>query len=138
MSKNKFKKQKPNKGKKLKVQYKEELSPELQTPVFSLHLLNERYCISKCQRKEKADFADTLRKLGKMTWRELKQIGRHKLGYEKISRDSIRTSVPVNLKGDARFIAFRFSGKKPMVGYRDKNIFHIIWLDWNLSLYKHD
>jgi hypothetical protein len=58
-------------------------------------------------------------------------------GYERISRDAIRSGIPAHLKEDVNFIAFRFCGKAPMVGYRDENIFHVVWIDRAFSLYDH-
>jgi hypothetical protein len=37
----------------------------------------------------------------------------------------------------SKFIAIRFDGKRPMVGVRIKNIFYVIWLDRDFTLYAH-
>lgn len=37
----------------------------------------------------------------------------------------------------ANLLAFRFSGKKPMVGYRIRNIFYVLWFDAAFELYDH-
>jgi len=63
---------------------------------------------------------------------------RHKLGAEKIARNSIKARIPQHITEDINFfISLRFSGKAPMVGYRIKDIFRIIWLDAKFTLYKH-
>jgi hypothetical protein len=56
------------------------------------------------------------------------------LGYEKISKNSIRATIPSHIKDDVIFIAFRFYGKAPMVGYRKDLIFHILWIDRTFTL----
>ena len=61
-----------------------------------------------------------------MTWQEIINVPRHGLGHEIIPNDE-----SVNI------LAFRFSGQKPMVGYRQENVFYIIWLDRNFTLYDH-
>ena len=112
-------------------------APEQQKPIFSMQYLRKDYCLSACNKDEKAAFADTLHKLSQLTWNQINSSARHGLGYERISRESIRSSIPGHIKDDANFIAFRFCGKAPMVGYRDRNIFHVIWIDRSFSLYNH-
>lgn len=112
-------------------------SPEQQKPIFSLVYLRKDYCLSACNKDEKAAFADTLHQLSQITWNEISSSSRHGLGYERISRNAIRSGIPNHVKEDVNFIAFRFFGKAPMVGYRDENIFHIVWIDRAFSLYNH-
>jgi hypothetical protein len=60
-------------------------------------------------------------------------------GYEKIvNKKSINNGyLPVTIPEDASIIAFHFHSKKPMVGYRDRCIFHIYWFDRDFTLYDH-
>jgi hypothetical protein len=106
-------------------------------PTFCLWYIDRLYCISCCDHEEKAGFADTLLQLSQMTWNEIRSAHRHGLGGEKISRDAIKRPIPEHVTDDVTFIAFRFSGKKPMVGYRMKEMFHIVWLDRDFTLYDH-
>ncbi|BAZ81969.1 hypothetical protein PN497_16920 [Sphaerospermopsis kisseleviana CS-549] len=78
-----------------------------------------------------------MHRLSKLTWSQIHSQGRHQLGYEKISRDAIKAPIPKFITEDVNFIAFRFSGIKAMVGYRDGAIFYVIWLDRNFTLYNH-
>ncbi len=116
-------------------------SPELpdhNPPVFSLRYLDRgRYGLSACQQREKAAFADTLHKLSQLTWQELRLSQRHGLGYETIARQALRVPIPQHITDEVRFIAFRFYGKAPMVGYRVKELFYVIWLDRDFTLYDH-
>ena len=112
-------------------------SPEQQKPIFSLIYLQKDYSLSACTRNEKAAFADTLQRLSQITWNEISSSSRHGAGYERIRRNAIRSGIPPHLQADVNFIAFRFFGKAPMVGYRDENIFHILWIDRTFSLYDH-
>jgi len=126
-----------DKGRRFSAQTITQESPEQQPPYFSLRYVSNRHCITDCELHDKAAFADTLRKLSQLTWVELKQCRRHALGYEKISRSSISAGIPSHIKEDVQFIAFRYSGKKPMIGYRDGAVFYIIWFDDKFSLYPH-
>ncbi len=107
-------------------------------PVFCLRYLQDGFDLEACDQRQQADFAKALRKRSQMTWRQIWAADRHGLGAEKISRDSIKAPIPSHITEDVGFfIALRFSGKAPMVGYRIKDIFHIVWLDANFTLYKH-
>ena len=73
-----------------------------------------------------------------MTWAQLRQSPRDKLGYEKISRDSIRGGIPNVVTEDVDIIAFRFCDKAPMVGFRAQDgTFFIVWFDRRFRLYPH-
>lgn len=105
--------------------------------IFSLQYMSQNYCISRCEKSEKIAFVDQLKILGTITWQQATEAPKHGIGFEKIS--NIKEDIPTHLKGDkdVQFIAFRFDGKKPMVGYRKGEIFHIIWLDRAFTLYDH-
>jgi hypothetical protein len=73
-----------------------------------------------------------------MSWHEIKNAPKHGLGLEKISRASIKAPIPKHITEDVEyFIALGFSAKAPMVGYRIRNVFHIVWLDSKFTLYDH-
>jgi hypothetical protein len=137
-SKKKIKQPQKDRGNKLVTpDDKQETSPEKAPPVFSLRYLEGEYCITKCEKDDQAAFALKLLRLSKLTWSQIQSQDRHKLGYEKIARDAIKEPIPKFITEDVNFIAFRFSGMKPMVGYRDGAIFYVIWLDRNFTLYDH-
>lgn len=113
-------------------------STDKDMPAFCLKYIVDGFCISDCTPKEKAAFADTLRKLGKLPWQQLKQTQHHGLGSEKISREAILLPIPLAITEDVdEFIAFRFYDKAPMVGFRDGRIFHVVWVDRSYKVYKH-
>ena len=137
MKKNLKANQRQEKGKRISAREIVDLPPEQESPLFSLRYMNKDYSLSQCTKDEKAAFADTLYKLNQLTWSQINACPRHGLGYEKIARSSIRAPIPSHLKDDVNFIAFRFFGKAPMVGYRDGAVFYVIWLDRDFTLYPH-
>jgi hypothetical protein len=138
MGKNNNFKANQNKGNKIAPPIpSKEVSDLHKKPIFSLVHLQKDYCLSKCDKKEKAAFADTLHKLSQMTWQDILFSPKHGSGSEKISRNSIQTTIPDHLTEDVKFLAIRFCAKAPMVGYREQNIFQIIWIDRSFSLYDH-
>ena len=106
-------------------------------PTFCLRYVDRNYCITGCGTDDKAAFADKIRRLSQMTWNEIISAHRHGMGFETIPRNAIRSRIPSQITEDATLIAFRFSGLKPMVGYRAQSMFHIIWFDCSYNLYDH-
>ena len=91
--------------------------------IFSLEkVVDSDYCFSQLDKEHKAAFAESVFKRRLFTWGELKQISRHGLGFERISESSILTAIPPGIRDDVgdNFIAFRYHGKNPMIGYREK------------------
>ena len=135
-SKRKIKAQ-PNNGNRFIVEQPEDYNKMI--PLFSLERLqNGSYCFSKLEKDDKAAFADAIFKRKNITWTDIQNMDRHALGYEKIAINSINAPIPKFITEDeTNLIAFRFSGKKPMVGYRSKNIFYVLWFDHDFSVYNH-
>lgn len=107
-------------------------------PLFSLEYLDPKYCISKCEKDEKASFADTLRIIGQLTWNELIKGGKHQNGCETIRIEQIKRKKPLIITDDVKkVLAFRFHDRKAVVGHRIGRVFYIIWLDRDFSLYNH-
>lgn len=108
-------------------------------PVFSLERLQGGpFCLSTLDQEHKASFADAMYRRRQVSWRDLKQSGRHGLGFEKIPRHQIKAGIPRFITEDHDyFLAFRFKGQAPMVGYRVRNIFYVLWFDSSFELYDH-
>jgi len=115
----------------------EQINFDQRTPVFSLRHLSGGHCISQCENKDQLSFVDKIRIISQFTWAQIKNQHRHATGFEKLSRNAFNVGIPSHITEDQTLIAFRFSGKKPMVGYRDRDIFHIIWFDNDFSVYDH-
>lgn len=105
--------------------------------IFSLRHLQKSYCFSNCQPNEKQALADSLFKRREMTWLSISKEPKHGLGFEKISASSLNVTVPKLVPEGASILAFRFNGKAPMVGFKENNIFHILWLDRDYTVYTH-
>ena len=103
--------------------------------VFSLRYIQNSHCFSDCQPSEKQALAESLFKRREMTWKLIQRENRHGLGYEKISQ--LKVSLPKFVPKDASILSFRFAGKAAMVGFKEKNIFHILWLDRDYTVYNH-
>jgi hypothetical protein len=67
------------------------------------------------------------------------QQHRHKLGTEKIAKKIIKNApLPKFITDDFEyFLAFRYNGYCPMVGYRQRDVFFVLWFDHDFTLYSH-
>lgn len=112
---------------------------DLMPPVFSLERIQQSgYCLSDLCKEDKAAFADAIFKRKSITWSDIKKLDRHALGFEKIDKSSIKAPLPRFITEDMdHFLAFRFNGMKPMIGYRKQNIFFVLWFDKDFTLYAH-
>ncbi len=128
---------KPKQGKLVKSQ--EPPNYDKHPPIFSLQKLQPgKYCLSSLDQQHKSMFADAIFRRKSMTWNEIKQQDRHGLGAEKISKSSIKPAIPKFITDDLNdFLAFRYHGLHPMVGYRQKDVFFVLWFDLDFSLYNH-
>ncbi len=127
---------KAEQGKKVKTPSAVQ-GPKKEHLTVSLRYLRKSHCLSNCDQEEKAAFADQIRQLTQLSWMEIGQKPRHGLGYEKIARTSLSVQLPDHLTPDVNIIAFRFSGLKPMVGYKDGETFHVLWFDRAFDVYPH-
>lgn len=108
-------------------------------PIFCLRHIQAGYDIADCTPEQRMQLLEQLRNLSKLTWNEIRSAHRHGLGTEKIPTSIIKPAIPrPPATDDVTFLAFRFAGKAPMVGFRAGAAFRILWLDHNFSVYRHE
>jgi hypothetical protein len=130
--------QPPDSGRRISARALQQEGPSTDKlpPKFSFRYLDRSRCITRCTEEERLAFVSKMHLLSQLTWSQLRQAPKDGLGYEKIDRDSIRAGIPTAITEDVNFIAFRFHGKAPMVGYRsDDGTFYIVWFDRDFTLY---
>lgn len=112
--------------------------PEYDYPIFCLKHLHKDYNLDSCNDEEKKSLMEKLVQLSKMTWEDLRTSHRHGAGAEKIAVSSINPSCPSFITEEVDFLlAFRFQGKKPILGHRNRFVFHIIFIDRDFTVYNH-
>ncbi|TDO22762.1 hypothetical protein [Pedobacter duraquae] len=136
-TKSKLKGVKPTKGKLLKE--KEVVSIDaFQHPVFCFKYIHQDFDLNHCTADEKVALIEQIIRLSGMTWNDIKLAPKHGLGSEKITISAINAGLPEMLTEDVdHLLALRFLGKAPFVGWRNKFIFHIFYIDRGFTLYKH-
>ncbi len=99
---------------------------------------NSKYGFSKLSKEQKIDLINSIFKRRDKSWNDLNKSSRHNLGFEKIKIEEIRLERPRFLTEDTTLWVFRYTGSNhAMVGYRVRNIFYILWFDFDYTLYKH-
>lgn len=137
MSRKSIKRPNPSGGKNIVAPDQRSGSTNLLKPVFSFEYLVTSHSVDVCESDDRSALAVQLSKIGSLTWAELQGAHRHGLGYEKIAQTSMKVALPAIVTPDITLIAFRFNGKKPMIGYRSDQTFYILFLDSKYTCYKH-
>ena len=106
-------------------------------PVFCLRNLQAGYDVDDMQADDQCALIKRLRHLSKMEWAQVMNAPRHGAGGETIAKNSLSVAFPRGITDDVTLWALRFNGKKPMVGWRNGDVFHLLWLDHNFSVYNH-
>lgn len=108
-------------------------------PIFSLEKLQPgKYCLSMLDQEHKAMFSEAIFRRKSISWSQIKQLPRHGLGTEKITKSCIRAPIPKFVTEDLDgFLVFRYMGLNPMVGYRQRDIFFVLWFDHDFTLFDH-
>ena len=111
----------------------------LMPPIFSFEKMvdGSGYSVNCCDSEHQAALSKRLFLLSRHKWREIVQAPRHGIGTEKISKDAIKAAIPPSITEDVTFLALRYKGKNPMVGYRDGRTFYVLFIDKDFTVYPH-
>lgn len=104
-------------------------------PHFSFCHLAPGFGVADCQQAQKAEFAQRLQELSGLTWGDINQAPRDGFGTEKIAQGSVRPAIPSHLSPDVNLLSFQFGGGSRIIGYRDHQVFHVVWIDPNHRVY---
>jgi hypothetical protein len=107
-------------------------------PIFCFKYLHQgEFGVESCEVHDQAALLKRLNKLSQMSWQQINTAQRHGLGWEKICQSSVKAGIPGHITPDVDFLAFRFSGLAPFIGYRNLAVFHILFIDSKFNLYNH-
>ncbi len=133
----KLKNRPPDQGGKIKTKDSDAPNYDALAPAFCLKHVRGDYCVTKCSDEDKIALIEKIHGFGKFTWAQIKCQNRHTWGCEAIPRNAIRAAIPSVITEDVTILAFRFNKLAPMVGFREREVFHIVWLDREFTLYDH-
>lgn len=141
MGKPKFKKkQKTSASKFLKAEPKATIDYDAKHPIFSFEKMQDRsgHSVSCCDREDLYHLLKRIYMLNRLPWRDIRQASRKGYGVEKIARSAIKYAVPTTVTDDNDYFhALHYSGKKRFIGYKVQQVFYILWIDHNFSVYDH-
>lgn len=107
------------------------------TPVWCLNCTNDAdHGLAKLDRLQKSGtFLEAIHTRSAITWKEINTAPKTGLGWEK--GDFIQRNRPTMALGKTLMI-FRMQGNQGrIVGFREGRVFNIVWIDSDLSLYRH-
>lgn len=135
--KGKIKSPTPTKGERFEAQEAPDWNEH--PPIFSLEKIqNGKYCFSQLPDECKIAFATAQFNRRNHPWKEISQMPKHGYGTEKIPKDQIKATMPPFVTPDVKdFLVLRYHANRPMVGYRKRDVFYILWFDHNYTLYDH-
>lgn len=124
-------------GKKFQIPPTVEM-PDFDYPIFCFKHLHKNHDLDKCDDPEKKSLMEKVVKLSQLSWQDIQNAPRHGLGTEKIAISSIKPKCPPFITEDVSFLlALRFDGKKPILGHRNRFVFHVIFIDRDFTVYNH-
>jgi hypothetical protein len=106
-------------------------------PAFCLHYLDTNFSLNRCTKEQKVDFANTIHTLGQKTWSDIFKCHRHHGGCETISLKKKHKDRLPKIAEKLPVLSFRCFGMYPMLGFRKRKFFYIVWLDPKGEIYKH-
>ena len=106
-------------------------------PVFSFWHMRYRGdgCLSQCEIPARAAVALKLLKISQLTWRDIINAPREGNGFEMMSQESLKVSVPSTISPDVKMMIFRFSGAGRFAGFRENDVYHIALISEDHDLY---
>lgn len=109
------------------------------TLVFSFEKMQSRtgYSVKECDVGVRAALANKLFELGQLTWSQIVENDRKGgMGHEKMDKDELRAPVS-HISEAVKILVFRFFSEYRLLGYREGRVFHILFVDSKLTIYKH-
>jgi len=93
-------------------------------------------CIDACEKDNIARAHARLRAMSTMTWQQITQAPREGFGHELIPRDQL--TCPCELTKDVvEVLSFRYSASERIIGHREGQFLHILWISHGGNAYPH-
>ncbi len=100
------------------------------TPKFCLaHLAPSFGIVDLPEDRQRSEFAKSIERLSKMTWRQIRLAYKHGNGSEPLPKNQILRNIPERFADQEKFVVLRYDGNLPMVGVRIEDTFHVIWVE---------
>ena len=131
-------------GKYEKEEEKPKFSSSPPSVTFSFkYICQNDYSPARCSYPQLKSFNDKLRMLSSLSWSAIDSSPRETNGYELLSKNILKRTVPSAAPNISNVMVFRFgggSGSKNsgrIAGYKADHIFYVLFVDPKLDLYDH-
>lgn len=124
-------------GPKLKAHGTTDADHNSRCPDFCFHYTSTSgFSVEDCDAKAKIALIDALWQRSRMTWAEITNAPRQGLGTEKIPRHALRVGIPAGITDDVNvFLVLRFGAARRLIGFRERSVFHVVWVDPKHAVY---
>lgn len=115
-------------------------NPDDLPPAFSFEKMQDGSgsSFNCCQDDDRLYMAKRIFMLSRMPWKQIRGGSREGFGSEEIPRSSIRLGIPNSVTEDVTYFhSLHYVAKKRFVGYRVGQVFYVLWIDHDFSVYKH-
>lgn len=109
-------------------------------PAFSFEKMQDcsGNSLNCCEDADRVSLVKRIFMLSREQWKNIRLAPASGLGAEQIPRYRIKPPIPNVVTEDvSSFTALHYQGKKRFIGYRVGQIFYILWVDHNFSVYDH-
>lgn len=111
-------------------------------PIFCFKHLHRDYDLERCSSGDIKFTKALLQKIRTLTsqrWVDINLLNRQHGGFEKIQRTQLSPPPAGTITEDVEeVISFYFAGDRArLIGHKDESIFHVLYIDTSLSVYKH-
>lgn len=116
-------------------------NPDLFPPAFSFEKMQDGSgnSFNCCQDDDRLSLAKRIFMLSREPWRKIRGASNKGLGSEEIPRSRIKRPVPATVTDDVDYFhSLHYTGHKRFIGYKVGQIFYVLWVDHNFSVYKHE
>ena len=99
-------------------------------PLFSFKYLQKVSFDGDVKAKFFQDFLMRLRKYSDLGWKQIAIEKRHDYGWEFLPHDKMKPKLPAEITPEVQLMVLRSANdKRAMVGFREWNIYHIIFIE---------
>lgn len=108
-------------------------------PAFAFDRMRSGYTLDDCRAHGFAEhLVEAIWRRCALTWRGLLLSSHWGNGFEHVPQSKVTNDGIPGMTPDQKLLVLRFANKDGrIVGYREGRIYHVLWVDTDLSLYDH-
>jgi len=107
---------------------------------FDFRYMSEEHTYNKATNAHWPKLFLDLKQISSKSWASTMQNPRQtRQGYEKLPQDALNKPLPSCIPNDTKLDVIRVAGSNAarLIGYKNKSVFYVLWLDFDYSVYPH-